>query len=172
MWGAIAYHDINDMGIPVAYVFINLCEELGEPWTVAMSHEVIEMIADPAVNLLVEGPHPIDKKRTVFHWFEICDAVQTEHYKIDGVEVCNFLLPLYFTVPEEEGSRNDFLGRTYKGKTLTSFGVNPGGYIGFFDPKLRKSVTWYAEDDTEAVRRISKKQKAKKTRRTVRRVKK
>jgi hypothetical protein len=69
------------------------------------------------------------------------DAVQAETYKIDGVEVSNFLLPLYFTGSEEVGGRNDFLGNSHKGKTLQSFGVNPGGYIGFFDPKSGRTRT-------------------------------
>ena len=30
----------------------------------------------------------------MFHWYEVCDAVQSEYYKIDGVPVSNFVLPL------------------------------------------------------------------------------
>jgi hypothetical protein len=37
------------------------------------------------------------------------------------------------------GGRNDFLGTRYGGRSLTSFGINPGGYVGFFDPLLGKS---------------------------------
>src|SRR5690606_19755208 len=80
-------------------------------------------------------PHPECPDKLVFHWYEMCDAVQDESYEIDGVEVSNFVLPLYFTVGEQVGSRNDFLNRSYDGQTLPSFGVNPGGYVGFFDPE-------------------------------------
>ena len=38
--------------------------------------EVLELIGDTQVNLLVQGPHPADPTRVVFHWFEMCDAVQ------------------------------------------------------------------------------------------------
>ncbi|MGH7182247.1 MAG: hypothetical protein ACREJN_09760 [Nitrospiraceae bacterium] len=77
--------------------------------------------------MLAQGPHPAEPSKSVFHWYEMCDAVQTETYEIDGVAVSNFVLPLYFTGGDEVGGRNDFLGRSYKGKTLRSFGVNPGG---------------------------------------------
>src|SRR5207245_9100719 len=57
-----------------------------------------------------------------------------------------FVLPLYFTISEEVGGRNDFLGRVHDGKTLKSFGVNPGGYIGFFNPATNKRETFTGKD--------------------------
>jgi hypothetical protein len=104
----------------------------------------------------------------VFHWREMCDAVQTDHYKIDGVEVANFVLPSYFTSGEEMGRRNDFLGRAHAGKTLRSFGVIPGGYVGFFNPANGKSETFAQRGDAAAARRIRLKQAAGQTRRSVR----
>ena len=130
---ALGYHDRNHRGIPFGIVFTELSHDLGEDWSVTLSHEALELIADPEVNLLVMGPHPKQRGRDVFHWYEMCDAVQTETYEIDGIKVSNFVLPLYFTSSNERGGRNDFLGRKYGGKTLRSFGVNPGGYVGFFD---------------------------------------
>ena len=125
---ALGYHDKNNRGIPFGFVFTELSKEVGENWTVTLSHEALELIADPEVNLLVAGPHPVNRNKIVFHWYEMCDAVQAEAYKIEDVEVSNFVLPLYFTGGEELGGRNDFLGRSHDGKTLKSFGVNPGGY--------------------------------------------
>ena len=71
----------------------------------------------------------------------MCDAVQAEQYEIDGVPVSNFVLPLYFTGGDELGGRNDYLGTT-----LQSFGVNPGGYVGFFDANLGDHDTVLADD--------------------------
>ena len=90
----------------------------------------------------MQGPNPADHHKYVFHWYEMCDAVQAETYKIDEIEVSNFLLPLYFTGSEELGGRNDFLGKIHKGKTLVSFGVNPEGYIGFFNPETGEHETY------------------------------
>ena len=120
------------------------------------------------MNLLVQGPHPAEPSRTVFHWYEMCDAVQAETYEIDGVTVSNFVLPLYFTGGDEAGGRNDFLGRAYNGKTLRSFGVNPGGYIGFFDPVKGDHDTFSAKGDGVAARRLELKSRAKGARRGIR----
>src|SRR6185436_346261 len=56
--GALGYHDQNARGIPYGFVFTSISEQLGEPWSVTLSHEALELIADPEVNLLVMGPHP------------------------------------------------------------------------------------------------------------------
>lgn len=165
---ALGYHDANNRGIPFGFVFTELAKQLGESWTVTLSHEALELLGDPEVNLLVQGPHPAEPNRTVFHWYEMCDAVQAETYEIDGVAVSNFVLPLYFTGGDEVGGRNDFLGRAYNGKTLRSFGVNPGGYVGFFDPEKGDHDTFSAKGDGVAARRLELKSKAKGARRGIR----
>jgi hypothetical protein len=165
---ALGYHDQNNRGIPFGIVFTELSRSLGENWTVTLSHEALEIIGDPEVNLLAMGPHPSERGRDVFHWFEMCDAVQAETYEIDGIEVSNFILPLYFTGGDEIGGRNDFLGRSHQGKTLKSFGVNPGGYVGFFDPKKGDHDTFSMKGDGLAARRLALKMTAKGARRAVR----
>jgi hypothetical protein len=164
--GALGYHDLNHRGIPFGVVFTALSEQAGEHWSVTLSHEALELIADPESNLLAMGPHPAHPGRDVFHWYEMCDAVQDERYQLDGVDVSNFVLPLYFTGGDETGGRNDFLGRRHGGKTLRSFGVNPGGYVGFFDPKLGRMDT--AEADARARRRQAIRGRVGQARRAVR----
>jgi hypothetical protein len=166
--GALGYHDTNNRGIPFGFVFTELSASLGENWTVTFSHEALELIADPEVNLLVAGPHPADPAKLVFHWYEMCDAVQSETYSVDDVEVSNFVLPLYFTGSEETGGRNDFLGRTNNGKTLVSFGVNPGGYVGFFNPDTGEHETFSRKDDQIGKARIQMKTEARSGRRLIR----
>jgi hypothetical protein len=56
----------------------------------------------------------------------------------------------YFTQFAEVGGRNDFLGRLTKGKALQSFGINPGGYIGFYNPKTREHDTFSLKGDRRA----------------------
>ena len=165
---AEGYHERNDRGIPYGFVFVELAGKLAEDWSVTLSHEALELIGDPETNLLVVGPNPEDRRRNVFHWYEMCDAVQDEHYEVDGVQVSNFVLPLYFTSSDERGGRNDFLGRTYEGKALQSFGVNPGGYLGFYDPRKRKNTQFCAKGDARAEQRMLIKRKAKGTRRAIR----
>jgi hypothetical protein len=165
---ALGYHEANAAGIPFGFVFTELVKQLKEPWTVTFSHEALELIGDPEANLLVAGPHPEDPKTEVFHWYEMCDAVQDESYKIDGIDVSNFLLPLYFTSDAELGGRNDFLGARKGRKPLNSFGIAPGGYIGFYNPETREHETFALKSDERAKERARIKAKAAMTRRSKR----
>ncbi len=160
MEDALGYHDSNSYGIPYGFVFTELAKKLDENWTVTLSHEALELLGDSQGTLLVQGPHPGKPNMEVFHWFEMCDAVQAQTYKVDGIEVANFVLPLYFTKEEQEGGRNDFLGRVINGKGLDSFGVSAGGYIGFFNPKQRQHETWSPPADAEADKRLKIKRQA------------
>ena len=161
--GAIGYHNRTNKGLPYGFVFTDVADELGEPWTVTLSHEVLEILGDPFVNLLAGGPHPNpQERRDVGHWLELCDAVQAQSYQIDGVDVSNFVLPLYFTV-EDEGKPVDYLNTGLK-----SFGVNPGGYVGFYDPKRGEHDTYFAKTDKTASRRLKIKSALGKLRRSTR----
>jgi len=156
---AIGYHDRNNKGLPYGFVFTEIAKEVGEPWSVTLSHEALELIGDAEVNVLAAGPNPNDPSQAVYFWYEMCDAVQAENYEIDGVAVSNFVLPLYFTAESEEASRNDFLGREHNGKRLQSFGVNPGGYVGFFNPATGSNEVFTA--DAAARKRIKIKESLK-----------
>jgi hypothetical protein len=166
--GALGYHDRNYRGIPFGFVFTDLAQQLGESWTVTLSHEVLELIADPYVNILAMGPHPERPELMVFHWYEMSDAVQAETYQIDGIAVSNFVLPLYFTLDDEAEGRNDFLGTKVAGESLKSFGVNPGGYIGFYNPETGQHETYSKRRDNLAQRRMSIKAEALSARRAIR----
>ena len=122
---ALGYHDLNTRDIPVGFVFVLD----GADWTVTLSHEVLEVIIDPTVNIFVPGPDPrAGHLNEVLHTYEVCDAVERSTYEIDGVRVSNFLTPSYFTIGEAIGSRNDFLG-----VGVDSFGVTRNSHIQFYD---------------------------------------
>lgn len=136
--GALGWHDADKYGVPYGVVYT---EAFDEPWSVTLSHEVLELMLDPHVNRLAAGPHPTIKGRTVFHWYEACDAVQSDTYKVAGVEVSDFVLPAYFTEAEEQGMRMSYLGAD-----LRSFGTAPGGYVGFFDPVTGRHDTYFNDE--------------------------
>jgi hypothetical protein len=166
---ALGYHQLNGRGVPFGFVFTEVVEALGEPWTVTFSHEALELIGDPETNRLVSGPHPADRAVRVFHWYEMCDAVQDDSYKVDGIPVSNFVLPLYFTREAEKGGRNDFLGKLDEhGRPLESFGINKGGYIGFYNPHTRKHETFATAGDARAKKRLDAKAMGSITRRSMR----
>lgn len=164
---ALGYHDANARGIPYGFVFTELAADQHQDWTVPLSHEALELIADPLSNLLVAGPHP-HEHRKVFYWYEMSDPVSGDVYEIDGVKVQNFVLPLYFSTDAPKGCRSDFMGAAHGGQRLQPFGINPGGYLGYFDPKIGKHVTVAHTGDKKARARHAAKKKHDAGRRAVR----
>lgn len=158
--GALGYHTRNTFGMPYGYVFEDVCKELGEPWSVTLSHEVLEMALNRHVALYSIGPHPKDKSRNVLHWYEACDAVQAQTYRISvdtangtkRIPVSDFVAPLYFTKGNEltpdraKRAKNNFL----ETEGLSSFGLTPGGYIGYWDPQTGEEETIFADARAES----------------------
>lgn len=168
---AEGYHDRNNEDVAFGFVFLSVCKDAGDPWTVALSHEAIELVGDPMSNLMVQGPHPRHRQHLVFHSFELCDAVQGETYEIEGVKVSNFLLPGWFARTHVPGARNDFLGRPQPGHTLEPFTIAPGGYLSFYDgnlPEGRRWTSYMPEGDAASEQRFAAKM-ASKLARTARR---
>ncbi|MFN0099647.1 MAG: hypothetical protein ACKVS7_13300 [Gemmatimonadaceae bacterium] len=127
-------HDVGTAGVPEGVVFTQL-EQLVKKsvpwltWTVALSHEAIELLLDPWVNTLVRGPHP-ESKRSVFYYREVCDPVQSEIYTLDGLPVSNFVLPAYYGPGTKKNSDTNFLGTP-----MRPFGFLKQGNVGFWDPQ-------------------------------------
>ena len=154
------YHDGNNADVPFGFVFLDACSDGANDWTVALSHEAIELVGDPLSNLLVQGPHPEDRRHLVFHQYELCDAVSGEFYEIEGVKVQNFVLPGWFSRKVIKGARNDFLGRPRSGQSLRPFSVAPGGYLLFWDdrkPEGKKWTPFYDTRDGMAERKVQQK---------------
>jgi len=124
---ALGFHTRNNEGVPYGFVFAKLVQSLGQNWSTILSHEALELIADPEANLLTVGPDPRRPGFDALFYYEVCDAVQGDEYRIDGVPVSNFVTPLYFT-QERESRANDHLGLG-----IESFGVRPGGYVPYVD---------------------------------------
>ncbi len=138
--GALGYHDLNTRAVPVGFVFVTDPND----WTVTLSHEVLELIMDPTVNIFVPGPDPRNPSNIVLHTYEVCDAVERSSYEIDRVRVSNFLTKSYFTIGEETGTRNDFLG-----VGVLSFGVTPDSHIAFFDLSAGTFVTVFGHQESK-----------------------
>lgn len=156
--GALGYHAQASSGLPYGFVFTDLAKELGEPWTVTLSHEALELAGNPYVSDYAIGPHP-EEDRTVFYWLELCDAVQDHKYKVGNVWVSNFVYPTYFTPHEEPRPyRNDHINQRHVGKFLASLGVAPGGYVGFYDPELGEETTWFPHFDVRSRKRYELRQ--------------
>jgi len=145
--GALGFHDLNTKDLPFGFVFVLDPED----WTTTLSHECLELILDPAASALVPGPDPNNSRNTVLHAYEACDAVERLTYKIDGVEVSDFVTPSYFTPGEAKGRRNDFLGVNVK-----SFGVTRGSHIAFLNLRTGKFEQVIGKEVAEPPRRAKR----------------
>jgi hypothetical protein len=121
--GALGYHEMTSTGTPLGKVFAKLDLTIGSSWTVTLSHELLEMLADPWINWCAMGN---DSK---IYALEVCDAVESDDlgYKIDDVLVSDFVTPAWFEPTEAD--RLDFKQHVTKELELAR-----GGYISIYDP--------------------------------------
>ena len=95
----LAYHDLTHDGYPQSKVFVQTVRADGKQVSVAASHELVEMLVDPSMNLEVMKP---DGK--LVHRYEAADPVQDLEFKIDGIAMTNFVYPAYFESFHKPGS--------------------------------------------------------------------
>jgi hypothetical protein len=87
---ALGYHDITKEGQPISKVFVKTTLAAGESVSVTTSHELLEMMIDPGAQLWAQNSN------SRFYAYEMCDAVESEIYEIDGVAVSDFVYPSFF----------------------------------------------------------------------------
>jgi hypothetical protein len=124
---ALGYHAVNYKDIPYGFVYLDITQEYGEVWTTTLSHEVLELLADPDAMLTVTGPAPNGGAGTVNYDLEVCDPTQGDSYQIDAIEVSNFVGRHYFELSGGTGNTN------YLQLPLDPLGVRPGGYFQYED---------------------------------------
>ncbi len=120
---AEGYHSANNKRIPYGFVYLDICAQAKEAWSFTLSHEVLELLADPDTALTVAGPRPKQASRTVYYDLEVCDPTQGDSYRIDKVVVSNFVGRRYYRLSGGSGNTN------YLNLPLRAFGVRPGGYL-------------------------------------------
>ena len=132
--GALGYHDLTAQGLPLGKVFAKTDKQYGEQWTVTVSHELLEMLGDPNINLTVFEE---DGNGGRLYAYEVCDACEDEKfgYRIDGVLLSDFVYPAWFESFRKPGTRFDHLKKVKKPLQLLG-----GGYIGVYD--VRAGSGW------------------------------
>jgi hypothetical protein len=127
---AHGYHNTNYGHIPYGFVYLDVCQQYGEVWSCTLSHEVMELLADPTAVLTVTGPAPKGSAdATVYYDLEVCDPTQGDSYVINDITVSNFVTKTYFGMtPGPTDSSTNFLKLG-----LDPFGVRPGGYCQYQD---------------------------------------
>ena len=100
-----------------------------DTWTVSLSHEVLEMLADPFGNRLVAAAHPLQPDQRVKYLLEVCDPCLTAWYPVNGVPVSDFCTPRYF-----DPVRVDAISYSFTGALEHPLDMVEGGYLTWIDP--------------------------------------
>jgi len=98
-------------------------------WSVAVSHEVLEMLVDPTLSAFKAGSIGNPPRRVNF-LIEVCDPCQAVVYSVDGVSVSDFVTPAYFDPGPAAGAQYSFRGAIER-----PHGVAPNGYLVWHDPE-------------------------------------
>jgi hypothetical protein len=127
--GALGYHDITPDGLPLGKVFAGTDLKFGHSWSVTASHELLEMLGDPNINLTVFVQN--DQSTGILYAYEVCDACEADNfgYQIGNVLVSDFVFPSWFESFRTAGSTQfDQTKQIQNPLQLLA-----GGYIGVFD---------------------------------------
>lgn len=130
--GDLGYHELTSAGLPLGKAFIKTDLSYGLVASVTVSHELLEMLADPFVYLaaLIRTQ---DTPVLVSH--EVCDPVEDDQfaYAIEGVQVSDFVLPSYFMQGSGPWDFRSHLAGPAPGLAI-------GGYIG--EHALGPNTAW------------------------------
>jgi len=117
--GALAYHDLTPDGLPLSKVFVRTTLSNNDLVSVSASHELVEMLVDPAINMMTTGPDP----KTMYA-YESADPVEELHFAVDGLAMSNFVFPSYFEVFRKPRS----VKFDHMEKVTKPFEILSGGY--------------------------------------------
>jgi hypothetical protein len=138
--GALGYHFVTAEGLPQAVVG---AVSSGERWPVVASHELLEMLSNPLLNVCIYNPK---LNRNIPR--EVCDPCEADAYHInpansESIQVANFVYPTWFRsnaygLKNKDGGPFDHMRRIHAPFDVSPTGgwINPSGC-----PQAGKSVT-------------------------------
>ena len=103
-------------------MFVKTTLDAGEQITVTATHELAEMMVDPAINLCAVDP------QNVFYAYETADAVEALSFTIDGFAMSDYVHPAYFESFRKAGSAQF----DHMKKVKRPFQILAGGYMSVF----------------------------------------
>jgi hypothetical protein len=132
--GALGYHDMTPDGLPMGKIFAGSDMQYGSQWTVTASHELLEMLGDPGINLTAMAMTGFEAGLNVvgrLYAYEVCDACEADQdgYDINGVLVSDFVYPAWFESFRQSGSTQF----DHNLRITDPFELLPGGYISVYD---------------------------------------
>ncbi len=117
------WHELTAGGLPLGKVYARQVIAQTGGWSSSASHELLEMLADPDMNVTVVA---WDEHGSHLYAYEVCDPVQDDRYgyEIGGVLVSDFVLPAWF----ESFHRRGDVPFDHAGACDRPLRVLPGGY--------------------------------------------
>lgn len=131
--GALAFHEVA-RGVPAIVVYAGTDDYYGYSNSVSFTHELFELLADPSISITNQG-YPYDWFYVGKHQFpqlagtiwsnEVADPVEKYAYRINGVQISDFITPNWF---------NDHVNGGFDklGVIQEPFQIAKGGYACFF----------------------------------------
>lgn len=131
--GALGYHDLTSNGDPLGKIFAADDLKFGSSVSVTMSHELMEMIGDPNINLVAEVDDA--SGNSTWYAYETADACEDDSFGYDvtiasgkKIHVSDFVTPHWFQPDPPSGAIFDFM------KHITApLQILQNGYIGIND---------------------------------------
>jgi hypothetical protein len=150
--GALGYHDLTAQGLPLSKVFAKSDKQYDQSVSITMSHELLEMLGDPGINMTAQGPDPAspdDGNAVAFYMYEACDACEADEYgyEINDTVVSDFVYPAWFG----GAAAKQF---DQQSKLKRPFEILDGGYIGVWTPT--KGWTQYTGQNAHGARHASR----------------
>jgi len=111
-------------------------------WTIDASHEVLEMLVDPAGNRLqtsrsieIVGSKIRDGTGEFAYLVEVCDPCEADKfaYSIQGIAVSDFITPHFYDPVTSAATRYSFTGAITAPRQIL-----PGGYISWINQALNE----------------------------------
>jgi hypothetical protein len=120
---ALGYHDVTRAGMPLGKAFAKTTLADGGIPSVAISHEILEMLGDPEINLSAMVGHRL-------YAYEVGDPCEADEYgyKIGDVVVSDFVTPAWFK--PTTGTKGPY---DYRGLIKKPLQLLKGGYLQYLD---------------------------------------
>ena len=120
---ALGYHDVTAAGLPLGKAFAKSDVDAGYTPSVTVSHELLEMLADPEINLCAQVGQKL-------YAYEVCDPCEADRfgYTKDGVLVSDFVTPSWFQPVARPAAPYDFRRQIKKPLALLA-----GGYLQYLE---------------------------------------
>jgi hypothetical protein len=134
--GAVCYHTLTNEGLPEVRVAVRAARQAQWEWTMAASHDLLEMLANPRLNTTIFDS--ADGRKGRLYIREICDPVSSARlaYQIDGTTVSNFVYPAWFESFRKPSSTQF----DQRGHVNSPFEVAPGSYVNYCE--VTESSGW------------------------------